>query len=123
MFVALLVEGAWTIGCTAGSVSSSPPPPPPPTIQVRVNPTNASVVLGNQATFTATVTNTTATAVSWSINGGPGGSATVGTITAADVYTAPADMPSPATVQVTATSHADAANAAQPRWQLLVTSR
>jgi len=107
VFIALLAEAAWTLGCTSGSVSSSQPPPPPPTIAVTVNPTNASVLLGNQATFTATVTNTSDTAVSWSINGVPGGNATLGTITSAGVYTAPVDMPSPATVQVTATSHAD----------------
>ena len=113
MFIALLVEAAWTLGCTAGSVSSSPPSPsPPPPITVTVNPTNASVLLGNQVTFTATVTNTSDTAVSWSINGVPGGNATLGTITSAGVYTAPVDMPSPATVQVTATSHADATKSA-----------
>src|SRR5947207_3518355 len=96
------------LGCTAGSVSPSPPPAPPPTIAVVVNPMNMSVLLGNQATFTATVTNTGDTAVSWSVNGVPGGNATLGTITSAGMYTAPLDTPSPATVQVTATSHADA---------------
>jgi len=66
------------------------------------------VVLGNQAMFTATVTNTTDTAASWSVNTVPGGNATLGTITSAGLYTAPADLPPPAPVQVTATSHADA---------------
>src|SRR5438445_3096533 len=108
VFIALLAEAAWTLGCTAGSVSPSPPSPsPPPPIAVTVNPTNASVLLGNQVTSTATVTNTSDTAVSWSINGVPGGNATLGTITSAGVYTAPVDMPYPVTVQVTATSHAD----------------
>ena len=64
--------------------------------------------LGNQATFTASVTNTEDTAVSWSVNGVPGGNVTLGTITSAGVYAVPADMPSPSTVQTTATSHADA---------------
>src|SRR5713226_8263288 len=104
--IALLAEGAWTPGCAPGTVSS-PPPPPPPLIGVTVLPASASVVLGNQATFTVTVTNTTDTAVSWSVNSVPGGNATMGTITSAGVYTAPADLPSPATVQITATSHAD----------------
>ena len=57
-------------------------------------------------TFTATVTNTSNTAVSWSVNGVPSGNAAVGTITTSGVYTAPADLPSPAVVQVTATSQA-----------------
>ena len=108
MFIALLAGAGWMLGCTAGSVSPSPPPAPPPTIAVVVNPMNMSVLLGNQATFTATVTNTGDTAVSWSVNGVPGGNATLGTITSAGAYTAPLDTPSPATVQVTATSHADA---------------
>ena len=75
---------------------------------VTVKPTTGSVVLGNPLTFTATVTNTADTAVSWSVSGIAGGNATVGTITSAGVYTAPGDLPATATVQVTATSHADA---------------
>ena len=64
-------------------------------------------MLGNQVTFTATVTNTTDTTVSWSVNSIAGGNSTVGTISSAGVYNAPANLPSPATVQVTATSHAN----------------
>ena len=106
MLIALLAEGAWTLGC--GSAGAPPPPPPPlPSIAVTVTPASGSLVLGGQATFIATVTNTTDTAVSWSVGGVPGGSAELGTITSAGVYTAPADLPSPAMVQVTATSHAD----------------
>ena len=112
VFIALLSDGARTLGCGAAGSSLSPPPPPPPAIEVIVKPTNGSVVLGGQATFVATVTNTTDTAVSWSVNGVPGGNATLGTITPAGVYTAPADMPSPETVQVTATSHADSTKSA-----------
>jgi hypothetical protein len=67
------------------------------------------MLLGNTATFSATVLNTTDTAVGWSVNGLTGGSAAVGTITPDGVYTAPADLPSPANVQITATSHADVA--------------
>jgi hypothetical protein len=104
--IAVLAEGAWTLGCGAGG-ASPPPPPPPPAITVNVTPTNALVLLGNQTTLTATVTNTSDTTVSWSVSGVLGGNATVGVITSAGVYTAPADLPSPATVQVTATSHAD----------------
>jgi len=64
-------------------------------------------VLGNQVTFTATVTNTTDTTVGWSVNSIAGGNSTVGTISSTGVYTAPADLPSPATVQITATSHSN----------------
>jgi len=106
VFTALLAEGAWTLGC--GSASAPPPPPPPPlSITVTVTPAAGSLVLGGQATFAATVTNTTDIEVGWSVSGVPGGSAGQGTITSGGVYTAPADLPSPATVLVTATSHAD----------------
>jgi len=65
------------------------------------------VLLGNQATFSAAVTNTTNTSVMWSVNGVAGGNAAVGLISSAGVYTAPADLPSPAAVQISATSQAD----------------
>lgn len=42
--------------------------------------------------------------VSWSVNGVPGGNATVGTIDATGLYTAPATVPNPNAVKVTATS-------------------
>ena len=96
------------LGCRGGQVSASPPPPPPPaTISVTVSASSPSVLLGNSVTFTATVTNTTNTSVSWSVNGVQGGSSALGTIASNGVYTAPADLPSPAVVQVTATSQAD----------------
>jgi hypothetical protein len=94
MTVAFLVEGVWTLGCGTGSAR---PPPPPPLIEVTVKPATGSLVLGGQTTFTAAVTNTIDTAVSWSVNGVPGSNTTLGTITSAGVYTAPADLPSPAT--------------------------
>ncbi len=104
--MAFIVEGVWTLGCGTGS---APPPPPPLLIEVTVKPATGSLVLGGQMAFTATVTNTIDTAASWSVNGVPGGNTTLGTITSAGLYTAPADLPSPATVQITATSHADPA--------------
>jgi hypothetical protein len=75
---------------------------------VSVTPASGSVVLGNQAAFAATVTNATDTSVSWSVNGVAGGNAAVGFISSGGAYTAPADLPAPASVQVTAASHADA---------------
>jgi hypothetical protein len=110
-FLALLTAGAWTLGCGGGG-AVAPPPPPPPSIVVTVTAPSGSIVLGNQMTLTATVTNTTDTSVSWSVNGIAGGTAAFGTITSTGVYTAPADLPSPATVQITATSHADSTKSA-----------
>ncbi len=110
---ALLTAGTLVAGCGGGGASPvSPPPPPAASISVAVTPPSGSVVLGNQSTFTATVSNATDTSVSWSVNGVAGGSSAVGTITLAGVYTAPADLPSPATVQVTATSHTDSTKSA-----------
>ncbi len=70
------------------------------------------MTLGNMQAFLATVTNTTNTAVTWSVNGVTGGSASAGTITSTGMYTAPGDLPSPASVQVTATSAADSTKSA-----------
>ncbi len=77
-------------------------------------------MLGNQVAFTATVTNTTDTTMSWSVNGIAGGNWAVGTISSTGVYTAPADLPSPATMPITVTSHADPAKSATA--SLMVTS-
>jgi hypothetical protein len=106
-FVTLFVACEWSQGCGSGGGSSSVLPPPP-SIVVTVAPKSGSVLLGDTTTFTANVTNTIDTGVIWSVNGTVGGSATQGTITPDGMYTAPADLPSPSTVQVTATSHADA---------------
>ena len=95
-------------GCAQGlGALTAPPPPPPPEIQVSVTPQSSSIILGNAQTFVATVSNTSNTAVAWSVNGLPGGNPAAGTITSAGVYTAPADLPPAANVSVTATSAAD----------------
>lgn len=67
-----------------------------------------------------TVTNTPNTNVSWSVNGIPGGNPSTGTIATNGVYTAPADLPSSTTVNVTATSQADSTKSATA--QLTITS-
>ncbi len=77
-------------------------------VSVAVSPSSASVSVGSGTRlFTATVTNTTNTAVTWLVNGVSGGNSTLGTISASGQYTAPATIPSPATVTVTARSVAD----------------
>lgn len=94
-------------GCSQSSGTFTTTPPPPPQIQVTISPPSGTVLLGNTQTFRASVTNTTNTGVSWSVNGITGGSAALGIISTAGTYTAPGDLPSPANVQVTATSVAD----------------
>jgi hypothetical protein len=92
------------LGC-GGVVGSGPPPPPP--IVVGVTPSSANVLLGATQKFAVTVTNTTDTSVVWSVNGTPGGYAAAGTIDANGVYTAPGNLPAPASALVQATSMAD----------------
>ncbi len=75
-------------------------------IKVALNPTSATVIAGATRQFTATVTNTSSTGVTWSVNGIDGGDATVGTISSSGLYTAPAAVPA-STVTVRATSVAD----------------
>ena len=77
-------------------------------IAVAVAPASATVRGGGTQSFTATVTGSTNTSVTWSVNGTANGSATTGTINSAGLYTAPANLPSPNTVTVTASSAADA---------------
>jgi hypothetical protein len=75
---------------------------------VKLTPQTSSVLLGNTQIFAADVTNTTNTAVTWSVNGAVGGNAAVGTISPAGQYTAPGDLPNNAMVTIAATSLADA---------------
>jgi len=78
---------------------------------VGISPTTAALQVGKSLTFSATVTGPADTSVSWQVNGVDNGNTTVGTIEPGDkdtaVYTAPAQVPSPATVTVTAISNSD----------------
>ena len=85
----------------------NPAPPPPPPVGIGISPTSASVRVKTTKQFTATVTNTTNTSVTWKVNGVTGGDATVATINASGLYKAPNNVPSPAKVTVTATSNAN----------------
>lgn len=91
--------------------AGSPSVSPPPSVTVTLAPKSASLLLGATQPFQATVTGTSDTNVSWEVNGVVGGNATVGTIvssgTDAATYTAPAILPSPPSVTVTAVSQAD----------------
>jgi len=75
-------------------------------VTVAVSPTSASLKTGQTQSFSASVTGSSNTAVTWSVNGIAGGNATVGTVSSAGLYTAPSAVPSPNTVTVRATSAA-----------------
>ena len=74
-------------------------------VTVSVSPASARLQVGmaSQA-FTATVADTTNTAVSWQVNQVPGGNATLGTISPVGVYTPPATVSGTLNVTVTAVS-------------------
>ncbi|MBZ5509763.1 MAG: hypothetical protein LAN70_01195 [Acidobacteriia bacterium] len=90
-------------GCGGSSSSSTSTS----TVVLSISPTSASVTTGLTQQFTVTVTNTTNTALSWSVNGIVGGNSTVGFISSTGLYTAPNSVPTPNPVTVTATSQAD----------------
>jgi len=94
-----------------GAAPSSPPysltVDPAQTVQVKVTPATAQVRVATKQQFSAVVTGTSNTAVTWSVNNVTGGNSTVGTVDASGMYTAPANLPNPSTVNVTATSVAD----------------
>lgn len=78
-----------------------------PIVAVTVKPSSATVRAGATQSFTAAVTGTSNTGVTWSINGVPGGNGTTGTIDATGLYSAPLILPNPNTLTVTASSAAD----------------
>ena len=78
---------------------------PPAAISVAISPTSALLGGGQTQQFTATVTGTANTAVTWSWTG-------LGTLSASGLYTAPASVTSVSTASVKATSAADTTKSA-----------
>ena len=76
-------------------------------VVLSISPTGATLATGNSVTFTATNVGAGTTNINWLVNDIAGGNATVGTITPAGVYTAPATVPAPATVTVKAQASID----------------
>jgi serine protease len=76
-------------------------------VTVSVSPASASLQVGTATqAFSATVTDTTDTAVRWQVNQVPGGNAMLGTISTAGVYTPPTTVAGTLAVTVTAVSQA-----------------
>ncbi len=104
------VLALFLVGCAAVRSSGSgttPQQPAPKQIQVSVSPSPANVRTGSFQQFTATVTGSTNSAVTWSVNNIPGGNSTTGTISSTGNYSAPAILPNPNTITIQATSSAD----------------
>src|SRR3989475_849849 len=79
----------------------------PPQISVTISPPSASVATGQTQQFTAPVTGSSNTGVTWRANGVTGGNSTAGTISTSGLYIAPNAVPNPASVTITAISQAD----------------
>src|SRR5579884_2305055 len=75
---------------------------PPVNPSVSVSPATANVQEGTQQQFTATVSGTNDSVITWQVNGVTGGNSSVGTISATGLYTAPTVIPNPASVTITA---------------------
>jgi len=106
--IAVLACLVATFGCGAGSSTA-----PAQSVLV-TSPATDTVRLGDPAVqFSATLNGAATTSVTWSAGGVIGGNATVGTISAAGLYTPPASLPNPNTVTVQAVSTTDASATGQ----------
>jgi IPT/TIG domain-containing protein len=107
LVLALMVVHA---GC-AGTTKTTAPAPPAQ-VSVSVMPSAANVRVGATQSFAASVTGTTNENVNWSVNGVASGNATTGTIGASGLYTAPASLPDPNTITISAVSAANSSASA-----------
>jgi uncharacterized protein (TIGR03437 family) len=92
----------------------------PASVGISLSPAAATVRAASTQQFTATVTGSANTAVTWSVNQIAGGNADAGTISATGLYTAPTSVPANNTVTVRAVSVADATNAASGTVMIVV---
>src|SRR5258708_16992572 len=90
-------DAAGEIASEAVLVTYSSGPPP---VSVSISPTSATLNGGGTQQFTATVSGSTNTAVTWSLSG-------AGTLSSSGLYTTPATVANQTTATVTATSQAD----------------
>lgn len=90
--------------CTGIPKSTSPSSTQTSVVSIQLNQTSLTLAPNGQAQFAATVSGTTNTSVTWAVNSIVGGNPTVGTISSAGLYVAPA---SSGTYTVTATSVAN----------------
>jgi len=108
--------------CNTSSTHTTPPPinpPPSQSVSVTVAPSTANIRAGATYKFSASVSGSSNTSVSWSVNSVSSGNSTLGTIDSSGNYTAPASLPSPNTVSVTAISAADTTKSASSAVTLL----
>jgi hypothetical protein len=121
----LLALVACACGGVAKTATSSPSPASPSdpsspgSTMVTVSPSTANIRAASSFQFTATVTGNSNTAVTWTVNGTAGGSATLGTISSNGNYSAPATLPNPNALTITATSAASTSASASSALTIL----
>ena len=107
LLASLLLCGICTSCNAVGSGPAPPPPPSPPPVTVTVMPNSAQPFQGGNVQFSAVVKNASNSAVQWQVNQMSGGNPTVGIIDSTGRYSAPALVPNPPTVTVTAALQSD----------------
>jgi hypothetical protein len=90
------------LGCSSSSQSNFPP-----TVTVKVSPAGVTLAVNGQQQFTATVTGTSMTAVTWSVGGLLCSGQDCGSITQSGLYTAPGVVPLQNQITVQADSQAN----------------
>lgn len=85
------------------------------TVAVAVSPTSITLAVKGQQQFTASVTGSSNTAVTWTVSGIGCVSGSCGTITSSGLYTAPGTVPTAGTATITATSAADTTRSASAK--------
>lgn len=109
LVIFILAFCAAPAGCsgTTVPVSSADSAPSPSAVSITLSPKAVSVLLGEAANITASVSGAADSAVTWSVAGIPGGNTTVGTISASGDFIALQFLPVPSSVMVQAISVAD----------------
>ena len=103
LFTAVVTNSSGSATSNAGTLNVAPAAAG----AIAVSPNSTTVTAGATQQFTATANGNSNAAVTWSLSGAGCSGAACGNISGAGVYTAPASVPSPATLNVTATSVAD----------------
>jgi uncharacterized protein (TIGR03437 family) len=94
-------------GALSNTVTISVESGGPSGVQVSVSPVSVSLLTGATQQFSAAVSGSNDSSVSWSVNGITGGNTTLGTVSSSGLYTAPASAPQGSLVFVAARNAAD----------------
>jgi hypothetical protein len=104
LFLLLLMLCVLCVSCGAVGSGSAPSSP----VTVTVTPASAQPFQGQTVQFHAAVENASNPGIQWQVNQTAGGNSLVGLIDSAGLYTAPATVPNPPTVTVSAVLQSDA---------------